>query len=121
MVNIPFETHLAFHVPIVLWLWLHIFQNALDLGYGLRSHQNVLGLNYGLHYIIKMHSTLHVLFETLVMVYIFFKMQLALHVPIKTLIMAYVPFKMHLTLAMVKILIKMHLTDNNIIDVSFET
>jgi hypothetical protein len=55
------------------------------------------------------------------MVYIFIKMSLALHLPFRTLAIAYIPFKTCLDLAMVNMLVKIHFTHNNILDVSFET
>jgi hypothetical protein len=64
-------------------------------GHDLHSHHNV--------------PDLHVLFETLAMVYILVKMCLAPHVPFKILVMAYIPFEMHLAPIMVNILVKMHL------------
>jgi hypothetical protein len=48
-------------------------------------------------------------------------MCLALHVPFKTLAMVYVSYKTFLAPTMVKILVKMHFGQNNILDASFET
>jgi hypothetical protein len=74
-----------------------------------------------------MHQTLHVLVETLAMVYIFIKMHLAFHIlsepwlwltflseyarPLTcSLVIAYIPFETHMAMAMVNIFVKMHLT-----------
>jgi hypothetical protein len=57
---------------------------------------------------------LHVLFETLVMAYIFIEICLALA-------MAYIPFETHSAPAMVNIFVKMHFAHNIILNISFET
>jgi len=71
--------------------------------------------------LVRMCMAFHVPFETLIMVYILITMNLALHLPFKTLAIAYIPFKTCLDQDMVNILVKMHFTHNNILDVSFET
>ncbi len=71
--------------------------------------------------LVRMCMALHVPFETLIMVYILIRMNVAFHLPFRTLAIAYIPFKTCLDQDMVNILVKMHFTHNNILDVSFET
>jgi hypothetical protein len=146
MMNIPFETHMAFHVPIATLIYIS-FETHLALAMA--------------YILVRIHLAPHVPFKTLTMIYVFIKMCMAFHVPLMfigyglhshqnmfgtscsfrnpnyglyflkihlaphvlfgTLTMVYVPFEICVALAMVNIFIKMHLAHNIILNVFFET
>ncbi len=147
MINVPFESHLTPHVPIQTLVIVYIsFEMCLALAIvyifvKMCLDFHVLFEMLIMDYIfVKMHLTFHIFFGTLGIVYIFVRMCLALHFPFKTLAMVYIfvgmhvtfhvlfgilvmiyaPLKMCLTLGIINILIKMHLSHNNIFDVFFE-